>query len=372
MKDLNILKSGLLITLLFVGMILPAQVMVTKINPGSSQPGGEGFFYSLPKTVLKIDLVLQKTSRIPGPLASFASDYLGVDDVIKTSSESYQLLNATVVPSAVTDANQMYFVQLPIEKGKDERNMSFHLAENGALVSVNDNEAKAVYFQTPDVNQTYYFTEGSDGFDYLAGYNKTKKQDTIVRKISIDTVTINRFLFKTTWVDKSEKERAEEAAQQISKIREARFNLITGYHEVNFGESMQYMDRQLREMEQKYLDLFLGKETTSLVSETFFYTPQPGEKQSSIWRSPDGETVGIELNTTVILKGLSESPVASPNMVFYRIPAECMVKINFGGKTYFNSLLLINQLGAISTAPLSKAKLHFNPLTGNIMGVQKD
>jgi hypothetical protein len=49
-----------------------------------------------------------------------------------------------------------------------------------------------------------------------------------------------------------------------------------------------------------------------------------------------------------------------------------MVKINFEAQTYFHSMFLINQLGAISTVPVSKSKLHFNPVTGNIMGAQKE
>jgi hypothetical protein len=373
MKDLIIVKAVLIMVLTFaIGLSLNAQVMVTKVSQGSAQPPGEGFYYTLPKIVLRIDLVLEKTERTPGPLSTFAPDYLGIEDVIKASKESYRLLNATVSPSSVIDADQMYFVQLPAEKSKDERNIIFHLAENGALVSVNDEAGKSVMQPVENTDNTIYFIEGSNEFAYLAGYNKKKQRDTIVRKITIDTITINRFLFKTTWVEKSERERAEEAAQQIEKIREARFNLLTGYHEVNFGESIRYMDAQLAEMEQNYLELFMGKETTSVIAQTVFYTPQPGEKQSQLWRAPAGEAVSIELNPVNVLKGLSDAPASGPNKVYYRIPAQAMVKINFEAQTYFHSMFLINQLGAISTVPVSKSKLHFNPVTGNIMGAQKE
>jgi len=373
MKTSTCIYNGFfVIFILLFGVMAQAQVTVTKVATDAARPVGDGFFYTLPKTVLRVDLVLEKIDRIPGPLASFASDYLGVDDVIRNKQEEYRLLESSVVALAMADVDQMYYVQLPEEKGKDERNMSFYLSEIGALVSVNDPDAKPVIMTTGSIDQTIVFTEGSDSFNYLASYNKKKKQDTIVRKITIDTVTINRFLFKSSWVDKSEKERAEEAAQQITKIREARFNLLTGYHEVNFGESIRYMDANLEKMEQEYLQLFLGKESSTIISQTVYYTPRKGERQAQLWRAGNGESVSLEINTDGGLKGLSDSPAAGPNMLFYRVPASATVTVKFSGNESVNNFLQINQLGAVSTVPLSKTKLHLNPLTGNVMSVQKD
>ncbi len=373
MKTSTCIPQGFfVIFLLFFVVALPAQVTVTKVAPGGAQPVGEGFFYTLPKTVLRVDLVLEKIDRIPGPLSAFASDFLGVDDVIRNQGEEYRLLESAIIPLSETDADQMYFVQLPQEKGKDDRNMGFHLADNGALVSVNDPETKPLVFSSGPIDQTIMFREGSDTFDYLATYNKKKKQDTIVRKITIDTVTINRFLFKTSWVDKSEREKAEEAAQQITKIREARFNLLTGYHEVNFGESIRYMDAHLMKMEQDYLELFLGKESSTIVTQTVYYTPRKGERQAQLWRASNGESVSLEINTDGGLKGLSDSPAAGPNMLFYRIPASATVAVKFSGIESATKALQINQLGAVSTVPISKTRLQLNPMTGNVMSVQKD
>ncbi len=365
-------KGFVSILFLFFATVAQAQVMVTKVAPDDAQPAGEGFFYTLPKTVLRVDLVLEKIDRIPGPLASFASDFLGVDDVIKNKQLEYRLLESSVVVMAMPDIDQMYYVKLPEEKGKDERMLSFHLSEIGALVSVNDAEAKPVMMSTDQIDQTIMFQEGSDTFSYMAAYNKKKKQDTILRKITIDTVTINRFLFKSSWVDKSEKERAEEAAQQITKIREARFNLLTGYHEVNFGESIRYMDGNLLQMEKEYLQLFVGKESSTIVSQTIYYTPRKGDRQAQIWRADNGESVTVEISSDDGLKGLPEAPAVGPNMLYYRIPLFATVSIKFSGVVSASKMLNINQLGVVSTVPVSKTKLQLNPLTGNVMGVQKD
>lgn len=51
--------------------------------------------------------------------------------------------------------------------------------------------------------------------------------------------------------------KAREAADMISRIRESRFNLITGYQETNFSrETMEYMDKNLQRMLQDYISLF--------------------------------------------------------------------------------------------------------------------
>ena len=373
------MKTHIILRLIFFLVVIAsltvigkAQVMVTKVVPESPAPVGGDLFYTLPKTVLKVNLVFEKIARQKGPLSAYAAEYMGVSDIILSAESTFRLLDAGIEPLPVTDPNGMYYVQFPADKAKDELNPVFYLAENGALLSINDNENLPMAKPFPELQQTILFKKESESFDYEASYNKRKKMDTVVRKISIDTMTINRFLFKTNWVDKSVKERAEEAAQQIAKIREARYNLLTGYHEVNFGESLQYMDNQLKKMEQDYLELFLGKETSTIIAQTVFYSPQKGEKQVPIWKSSEGETVLLELNVDAILKGLTEAPISGSNIVYYRIPAQTFVKVSYKGDIFFNQLIPINQLGIVSTAHISKARLHFDPRSGSLISMVKE
>gem|GEM_PF-5906372 len=59
-------------------------------------------------------------------------------------------------------------------------------------------------------------------------------------------------------------------------------------------------------------------------------------------------------------------------MLFYRIPASATVAVKFSGIESATKALQINQLGAVSTVPISKTRLQLNPMTGNVMSVQKD
>ena len=66
-------------------------------------------------------------------------------------------------------------------------------------------------------------------------------------------------ILKRTMVEKSPEQKAREAADFISKIKEDRFNLLTGYQEVSYNqETLEYMDTQLKLLEKEYMKLFTG------------------------------------------------------------------------------------------------------------------
>jgi len=254
MKSTRILQLFLILFLLG-SLNSYSQFIVKKVTGNSTNTSQDGFYYALPQTVLQIDLLIEKIKKIPGPLADYAEDYLGVSDYIRYSSRSAQLINADVIPLYEADPEQFYYVQYPAEKSKEEKAIAFQFTNQGTLLGYGDNGNLQSETQVTEIDQTIIMLEGDEDFSYYPEYNRSKKIDTIVRKISIDTITIERFLFKTSWVDKSNNEKANEAAKKISEIREARFHLISGYQEVNYGESIKYMNDQLKELEDKYLEL---------------------------------------------------------------------------------------------------------------------
>lgn len=343
-----------------------AQFTVKKVvSPETVNTAQDGFYYSLPKTVLKIDLVVEKIQRLKGPLAEYCEEYLGVADNIKSNSTQFRLLNADIQSMAEPDKDQLFYVQFPAEKSKDEQIIVFQLSPLGTLIAFDDAEvAKKV--QPGNIDQTIIFTEGEDSFNYYADYDRKRKIDTITRKITIDTVSIERFIFKTSWVDKSAEEKANEAALQITNIREARFNLLTGYQEVNYGESMKYMDRQLLKMEKQYLELFLGKEVKSIESQTVYYDPVKGNSGGVILSLDGGKNVAIAIKASGNSSLLPEKPLEKPDQVYYRYPEVATVELTYDGEIVYRKNLPISQLGALVAAPLGKAKTQFDPETGTM------
>lgn len=349
-----------------------SQYTVSKVEDQTISTAADGFYYALPLSVLKIDLVVEKLQRQKGPLSEFAQEYLGTTDYIQENSVSYRYINAQVEQQVEADPNQVYYVQFPVERSKDAKESGFLLTSFGTLLGFDLEHQTDNMSTETEIYQTIVVADDEPGFSYYADYNRKKKIDTVIRKITIDTVSIDRFLFKTSWVDKSKEEKANDAAMQIGKIREYRFNLITGYQEVNYGESMKYMDVQLKRLEKDYLDLFMGKESKSIESHTIYFIASKENKSAVLFQGADGSSIEIKITPNGTTAKLPETPLARQNSIFYRIPEKAVVEITHDGTTHYRNSLLINQFGVVATAPLNKTKLQFDPNTGSLIKIVRE
>jgi uncharacterized protein DUF4831 len=349
-----------------------SQITVTKVDNKNVTSTNPGFFYSLPQTVFRIDIVYEKIQHLEGPLSAYTQEYLGVTGYIKDNRTSYEIVNVNVSSFQEADAKQYYFVQFASERLKDAKSNTFTLSEIGGLLAFNsDIESTSQKTELP-IDQTFIFDKGDDSFPYMSQYNKRKETDTIIRRINIDTVVIDRFIFNTSWVDKSMEDKAKDAAMRIGKIRENRYNLITGYQEVNYGASIIYMDQQLTKMENQYLELFLGKRIKTVKNETVYFIPGKNKLNNDILKFKDGRTVIIRVTPDDIANNISESSGTSLNSVFYRIPANANVNITSGNVSYYEGRFIVNQLGIVASAPLVNTKLQFDSESGNILKLERD
>lgn len=370
MKSVKLLYIGLFL-LLIAPQLTNGQFIVKKTSGNATNTAQDGFYYALPQTVLKIDLTLEHIKKIPGPLADYATEYLGVNDYIRYSGNSLQLVHAEVTQLYEADPDQYYYVQFPAEKSKEEKATSIRLTNQGTLLGfgIEGNESRE---EVKEIEQTFLMMEGDEDFNYYADYNRMKKTDTVVRKISIDTITINRFLFKTSWVDKSSEEKAGEAARKIAEIREARFHLMSGYQEVNYGESIRYMDRQLLDMENKYLELFLGKEVKTVDHLTVYYIPKKEKLREILYDDPDGNPVEIIIQPEGATTALPEAPLEKSDNIYYRVPQKAMIKIEQNGTVYHTTDMTVCQFGVVAAAPVNRTKLLFDEQTGNLIKIIRE
>lgn len=372
MKKFNIriiVLSILFTTILFHGF---GQITVTKIEQRNVSSSTEGFIYTLPQTVFKIDVVYEKIQELKGPLMQYTKEYLGATDYISSDNTEYNIVDVDVSTFQESDPGQLYYVQYPVERMKDEKKTSFILSEIGGLLAYNTQPQ--ITNSSPQIatDQTFIFEEGNSTFPYMSHYNKQKKTDTVLRVINIDTVTINRFLFKSSWVDKSNDDKARDAALQVDQIRESRYNLISGYQEVNYGTSIIYMDRQMQKMEDKYLELFLGRTVKTYGKQTLYFVPVKNRKNSELLSFDDGTSITIQLDLGANADKLSDATSSGSNRIYYRIPASANVSISSGNDNYYSGRLLVNQLGVISTAPLNNTKLQFDGVTGNMLSIIRE
>lgn len=357
---------SILLVILFAIPVM-AQYKIQKVT-NSINTAQEGIYYALPQTVIRLDLTLEKIDQIPGPLSSYSEDFLGTSDYIKKSNYFYNLLDVSISAFAEVDPNEVYYLQFPVQKSKDEPESNFQLTNIGTLVSYNGTDKINNQYQASStINQTNLYYQGDESFRYFADYNRKRVVDTVIRRITIDTVTIDRFLFKTNWVNLSEKDKANEAALRIQNIREQRFNLLTGYQEVNYSGSIEYMDFQLLKMENEYLQLFLGKEVRTIETYTVYVIAKQGEITKTVLDTGEGNTIDVEFRVHGNTSLLPDKPLNKENHLYYRIPESTTVNILFKDKVHKSMNLLICQLGKLSMVSLNGTQLYFDPLTGNLV-----
>jgi hypothetical protein len=226
-------------------------------------------------------------------------------------------------------------------------------------------------------------------FKYSADVSVFEKVDTIIRKINIDTMTVERQYYKRTMVEKSPEQKAKEAADYISKIKDNRFNLISGSQEVNYNkETLEYMDTQLKTMEKEYLKLFTGISLHKSVVFSYKYIPIPNQINTEIpifkflkskgvidLDEQGGKVVTIKIqrvgNTNTVANYLKKAEKDSKVQGFsYRIPELARVTVKLDENTQEETQCLVSQLGVVTNLPAARWKVQFHKATGGIQGLE--
>jgi hypothetical protein len=341
-----------------------------------------GIYYALPKTIFKVRVVLEQVTEVPGPFAAYATQYLGTQDYIHTKKVYYRLLSVKVEPVVMADPAATFYVSFPQSRSSKEiRTFGLQLNSEGILTgfglpSGKEKPAPPAPVMAPSSSQMYLFSDNRKGFDMQAGYIRAQKVDTIVRKITIDTVTVKRFLYKTSWVNLTEKERADDAAKQIKNIRQSRFNLLTGYQEVNYGEGIRYMDAELQKLEHEYLVLFLGRKYRQMVVRSFVFDPEKQSLSGKLMQYADKDgnehTLTIAARVVNAMKPVPEKKAAEPDAFFYRIPVKAVVTVGSNNQAFYSDTFTVPQLGVVTTVPVREnTRLQLNPQTGALLEVDK-
>ena len=371
-----------------------AQVNVYQVNKSTAKPVRNGLFYVLPRTVLKIDVLLKTEENLKGPFSEYAAELLGLENVVKFDFTGYSIENIDISPLAEPDPDQVYYIETGERSSKDFRSLMVALNEAGFLVSVsNTDNQEALMGQEKDeillFNEPNFKQVNKSGFYALRNFKS--QTDTIVRKIAVDTASVEKFVYRTKLVEKNPKEQALEIVNLLEETRESRLKLLTGFQETAYDAgTMAYMDKQLQKLENNYLDLFRGKTLRTYKTHTFYYTPSStSEKDEPVLfrfskgtgitssKSGTGDEITLDfiLNESALLAGEFPTPQKDESNlsgIAYRIPgsARCLVKNN--SEILFDSIITISQLGGVKRLPAQKFKADFDPSTGGITTVRFD
>ncbi|MEI7982535.1 MAG: DUF4831 family protein [Bacteroidota bacterium] len=380
--------------LMMLALTSGAQINIFHIDNNTAPPTKEGIFYSLPRTVVKIEVKIDRIENYKGPYADFALRFLGLKNVVTANSIDYKISDITITTYPEPDPDQYYFIELDDKISKGDNSGLFSLNDAGLFLgTIPDEKASDGDLTTPQIQGQPLLESEKDAFGELFKYSADvsvfEKVDTIIRKINMDTMMVERQYYKRTMIEKSPEQKAKEAADFIAKIKDSRFQLISGFQEVNYNrETLEYMDTQLKIMEKEYMKLFTGISIHKPMTFEYKYIPMGTQINAEIpifkfsrslgvidLDGSGGKVVTIKIqrvgNTNTVAAYLKKAVKEPKTHGFsYRIPELARVTVRLDENAQKETQCLISQLGVITYLPVNKWKVQYYQETGGIKGIE--
>lgn len=362
-------------------LILNAQINVVPVGSDTAPDQFEGFYYSLPKTLVSVEVWVDETEQLQGPFADYAGRMLGISDVIKNSNRSYVISGINLSIFQEADPAQFYFVRMPLKGGVTLDLVMNHDATLRSLQARETDSKKKASARIANIDPSRSFVD-------VSLPDVVEKIDTVVSRVTVDTLTFERITFPKTYIEKSPEQKARQAADFILKLEEDRQKLISGFQEVNYSmESIRYMNEQMKVLQNDYLALFKGKSRITTTRLAFVFIPEEGSenKPLTLFRfdrnkgvldknSTEGEQVTIQFSSLKLTAGVK---IHAPNRksdkraaigLYYRIPEKAAFVIRKGSETLAEKDFLVSQLGVVSSLPARGVSvIEMHPQTGSIM-----
>jgi hypothetical protein len=350
---------------------------VIPVSGNDTQIKKNGIIYHLPRTVFEIEVNLTHEIVIPGPFHKYANKYLSITNVPYTEEESYTISDIKIKPITEPDPNAAFLV-----KSKQTFFPAINLLPNNIILGVNLDD---FYFESEsesesDATNTFkvkiddlnepYFT------DISVKRNFINMLDTTYKVVEIDSVYQKIPVYNTVIISKDLEQKAEEAANYIIKIRKRRFKLEAGMYEVfPDGKALKKMLKELDELEQEYLSLFIGKRYEFNHSYKEIFTPDKQIEDKKIILFWFSEEDGISKEETAVSRPINLTCKALPqtttvdvfykqqqefepkyNGFYYRIPGKCRLTIMDADYCFADQRFDVAQYGIINSLPCQMFK----------------
>ena len=306
--------------------------------------------YSLPQTTVTVEVDAVQESFFAGPYAPFAKRFLGIDVREEDGSRSY-VKEVRLVTRVEADPQARFSVDT---KGAEDR---FLVLSSQGLVSFQDKlEAGDLVWRFNPQPEADFGTRG------VTSQTKTETR-TIWKEVETDTAFVRVPVEEAYQVQKTPEMKAQEAADMVLKARRERFNISTGNTDATFsGEALGAAIAELDRVEKEYLTLFTGYTVSREQSGSFDIVPSASarKQQYAAFRLNGKEGIVHDGPGTVYYLEFEPVEVSdgqaavrdSKNVVHYRIPAVCNVRLTTGGRTLFESRIPVYQLGLEALYPL--------------------
>ena len=308
--------------------------------------------YSLPQTVLVFNVDARKETFFAGPYARFAQKYLGIDAELYDRI-TYTVTSVNMVPAVEADQSVRYSYVISAQS----QPVYLQLTSQGLISGPAGAYAS-------DKGWKYPVGKASGFSDKGIPSNLTERTNTLYESDN-SSVRQNVIVEKTTEV------KAKEVADKIFEIRENKYKILVGDTDATYsGEAMKATIDALNKLEHDYLTLFTGYSEYGSQSASFEVVPNNSANQTYIaFRLSDeeglvsadnvsGKPYFVQLNVeSVAPEQEGTDTKAKPvQVVRYRIPAICGVKLTDGMSTLLQTRVPVYQLGIIASYPIYKTK----------------
>lgn len=229
---------------LALGLLLPATAQTTR-QITASKATEYGLTYTLPVTAFDITVVAERTVSRTGELARYAGKYLGIDNPVRESGETWRVTGAYITPVGVDGGmERRYLVQF-----KSGSTPTMVLTDDGLPLAVNTEPVTAAAQPLP--------------------------QSQAPAVSVLDTPYARQAMTEDMLRSQSTAKRAELAAAKIYELRESRNDIISGQAEnmPGDGAAMQLALDNLARQEAALTAMFAGTRETGTEVRTFRIVP---------------------------------------------------------------------------------------------------
>lgn len=356
-----------LLLILFVALTLNTNAQyLTSFAKNINTAETDGFYYHLPRNIIKVDFTIEKTQNIKGKYHHYAKEMLNTDNYINENKTTYAIKSINISTFTEADPNMVFYIK-PVydEKGKESVNINLELSSEGIIESFGCNVNSSESVDNIIIEKELPCNEQITDYYYIP-----------IQDEEDDDESNNKL---------TEHEIALTIIEEIKNLRKAYFDLITGYQEVNYGTTINCMVEQIKELENEYLVMFVGKTITSTYTQSFYIIPEEDKNTITLakfsetegFNNKAGETVKINFTDLSVSSNIKMSKediekITYANRLFYRNPANVTMQVFYGENKISENRFKISQLGNVSLISMSKIKLTFDPNTGQILSIIKE
>ncbi len=210
--------------------------------------------YYLPKTIVRVHLLVEKQTYTPGEFSRYASKYLNLLNVEQEEKISHRIIDCELSTLGMRDTTKCYTLRL---KGKGET-ADVRLSDSGVLLAIND-EPMQLFTMDIDGKYASFLPPKVSGMQYLSG----------------DALAAGSFAKK-----------AELTAHQIADLRQRRQQLATGEAD-EMPQSENQLQLMLSEIDKEcnaLTSLFTGTIIRDTVQQTMMLCPEKEVTRDVLFR----------------------------------------------------------------------------------------